>query len=277
MIAGRMELLFEAAPEAEQRFRVLAEVVGDAISILASAHRFGFLTCVVETAEHGERFGQRFAVHRFDNLRGVCEAVNYSKKEVLACRKKDPRKHKGTDEESQLSRLTYAAAQGDLKTIKLLASLGVNLGGADYDGRTALHVAASDGQTRVVKYLLSRGVSPSPKDRWGGTPLSDAENARHTRTAALLATNGGMRGRSTSKTPRKTTSQNFGAAGALALGTLGGLAEMTLEEGDEGEEDDEDDEDEDEEDDYDGVSSAKAFGGVGKLGATRGTFTPKCD
>ena len=100
--------------------------------------------------------------------------------------KRDPCKHKGNDEEAQVSRLTYAASHGDLKTIKLLASLGIDLGHADYDGRTALHVAASDGQHGVVAYLLNRGVEPSPTDRWGGTPLSNAEAGQHARATELL-------------------------------------------------------------------------------------------
>ena len=88
--------------------------------------------------------------------------------------KRDPCKHKGNDEEAQVSRLTYAASHGDLKTIKLLASLGVDLGRADYDGRTALHVAAADGQAR--KYyiylrspLLTRRRRSSPK--YGGASV----------------------------------------------------------------------------------------------------------
>ena len=185
-----------------------------------------------------EKFGQRFAVHRFDNLRGVCEAVNYTKKEGLSGAKKDPGKHKGNDKESQLSRLTFAASQGDLKTIKLLASMGIELGGADYDGRTALHVAASDGQTRVVKYLLSRGVDPSPKDRWGGTPLSDAEAANHTRTAAALATQGGKRGRSTSATPRKCASAGALAGIGMGLGIMEEGIEESIEEEEESDYDD---------------------------------------
>ena len=34
-----------------------------------------------------EKFGQAFAVHRFDTLRGVCEAANYSATEPLARRR----------------------------------------------------------------------------------------------------------------------------------------------------------------------------------------------
>ena len=62
----------------------------------------------------------------------------------------------------------------DLAEAQKLAARGVDLDGADYDGRTALHLAASEGHAHVVEYLIAEGVKLSAVDRWGGTPLSDA-------------------------------------------------------------------------------------------------------
>ena len=49
---------------------------------------------------------------------------------------------------------------------------GMNMGAADYDGRTALHLACAEGHLHVVKVLLEWcGVEVSPKDRYGGLTL----------------------------------------------------------------------------------------------------------
>ena len=102
-------------------------------------------------------------------------------------RKKDLTMHKGHSNESQLSQLAYAALKGDLKTMQTLQSLGVDMGGADYDGRTALHVAAGSGILASVEFLLNAGVPVGPIDRWGDNPIAGAERAHHVHTATLLA------------------------------------------------------------------------------------------
>jgi ankyrin repeat protein len=58
--------------------------------------------------------------------------------------------------------------------------------GADYDGRTALHLAASEGHAHVVEHLIGQGVNLSPVDRWGGTPLSDARRNNQEAVITLL-------------------------------------------------------------------------------------------
>ena len=58
--------------------------------------------------------------------------------------------------------------------------------GADYDGRTALHLAASEGREETVQYLPQQGAKPDPVDRWGNTPLEDARRAGHSMAADRL-------------------------------------------------------------------------------------------
>jgi glutaminase len=88
--------------------------------------------------------------------------------------KRDPRRKKDQTRIEGVVNLCWAASQGDLDEARKLAARGVDLDGAVYDGRTALHLAASEGHAHVVEYLIAEGVNLSPVDRWGGTPLVDA-------------------------------------------------------------------------------------------------------
>ena len=45
--------------------------------------------------------------------------------------------------------------------------LGMDMGAADYDGRTAMHLACAEGHLNVVKLLLEHcQVQFDPEDRW---------------------------------------------------------------------------------------------------------------
>ncbi|WP_416971707.1 glutaminase A [Streptomyces sp. 4F14] len=109
----------------------------------------------------------------------------HAAQETRAARK-DPRRRRNQSAVESVVALCWAASQGDLDEVRRLASSGVDLGAADYDGRTALHLAASEGRTDVVRYLLGRNVDTAPVDRWGGTPLHDAEREGHATVADLL-------------------------------------------------------------------------------------------
>src|SRR5262249_53333369 len=100
--------------------------------------------------------------------------------------KRDPRLKKNQTRIEGVVNLCWAASQGDLAEAQKLAAQGVDLDGADYAGRTALHLAASEGAGHVVEYLIAKGVHLSPVDRWGGTPLSDARRNGHEAVVALL-------------------------------------------------------------------------------------------
>jgi glutaminase len=100
--------------------------------------------------------------------------------------KRDPRLKKDQTRIEGVVNLCWAASQGDLAEAQKLAARGVDLDGADYDGRTALHLAASEGHAHVVEYLIAQGVSLSPVDRWGGTPLVDARRHNQEAVTTLL-------------------------------------------------------------------------------------------
>lgn len=100
--------------------------------------------------------------------------------------KRDPRLRKNQTRIEGVVNLCWAASQGDLAEAQKLAAQGVDLNGADYDGRTALHLAASEGHAHVVEYLITKGVNLTPVDRWGGTPLSDARRNNHEAVIDLL-------------------------------------------------------------------------------------------
>ena len=123
-----------------------------------------------------------FNFHNYDSLFGDLQG------------KKDPRRGQRRANSDAIVELCWAASQGDLTGVRRLAARGVDLGAADYDGRTALHLAASEGQTAVVEYLVSRDVGVSAKDRWNNTPLDDAVRGAHDRIVELLSERAGDRG-----------------------------------------------------------------------------------
>ncbi|XP_072221015.1 60 kDa lysophospholipase isoform X2 [Leuresthes tenuis] len=83
-----------------------------------------------------------------------------------------------------------AAKSGDIAALDALKGMGSNLGLADYDGRTPLHVAASDGHLKMVQYLLTNGASVHAKDRYGDTPLSNAVRFKQKEIVRLLRQTG---------------------------------------------------------------------------------------
>jgi len=83
-----------------------------------------------------------------------------------------------------------AANNGDIEALSALKESGVNMSGADYDGRTPLHVASSNGDLPVVELLLSWGASVHVVDRFGNTPLIEAINNSNLEVAKLLIKTG---------------------------------------------------------------------------------------
>lgn len=127
----------------------------------------------VKGLEFCRRLVTRFNFHAFDSL-------------VRSDDKLDPRKTEIAAKGSKVLDLIWAASIGDLHQIRRLVASGVDLGAADYDGRTPLHLAASEGHTTVIEFILAKGVTADPVDRWGNTPLQDALREGHDEVAAVL-------------------------------------------------------------------------------------------
>jgi len=86
--------------------------------------------------------------------------------------------------------LTYAAATGDLGTVKAFINNGVSINATNQDGSTALHGAAVEGQMDVIKYLLAHGADPNVRNKFGTTALGDAREMKHPEAARYLETHG---------------------------------------------------------------------------------------
>jgi glutaminase len=69
--------------------------------------------------------------------------------------------------------LLMSASIGDLNSIIILESKGVDLNSYDYDKRTALHLACSECHINIIEYLLKKKVDKKVVDRWNNTPLDD--------------------------------------------------------------------------------------------------------
>jgi glutaminase len=120
------------------------------------------------------RLVSTFSFHAYDGLVGGER------------KKKDPCESRARSRRAMTVDLCWAASEGDLLGIRSLASHGADLGAADYDGRTPLHLACAEGRRDVVAFLLERNVDVSPVDRWDRTPLDEAERGGHSEIARLL-------------------------------------------------------------------------------------------
>jgi hypothetical protein len=89
------------------------------------------------------------------------------------------------------TKLLFVSSKGDVEGVTELLDRGCDVNGADYDGRSALHLAASEGKTDVVRMLLARGADVNALDRWGSTPLSDATHFGFEGTRKVLEAAGG--------------------------------------------------------------------------------------
>jgi len=69
--------------------------------------------------------------------------------------------------------LLISASIGDLNSIIILESKGIDLNSYDYDKRTALHLACSEGHLHIVKYLIKKKVNINCIDRWNNRPIDD--------------------------------------------------------------------------------------------------------
>jgi hypothetical protein len=99
--------------------------------------------------------------------------------------------------------LTYAAAVGDLDTVKALVARGVSIDARDHEGKTSLHGAAVEGQMAVIQYLIANGADVNAIDRWGDSPLENAASQNHDDAAKFLLAHGAKRVHGTAEQRKK--------------------------------------------------------------------------
>jgi hypothetical protein len=87
---------------------------------------------------------------------------------------------------------TYAAATGDLRTVKAFLERGVDVNAQGRNG-SALHGAAVEGELEVIEFLIAHGADVNAVNVYGDTPMANAMEAkkRAAETQALLAKYGG--------------------------------------------------------------------------------------
>ena len=101
--------------------------------------------------------------------------------------------------------ITYAAATGDLRTVKALLSHGVPIDITDRSGKTGLHAAAVQGQIKIIEYLISKGANINAIDRYGDSPLEIAITEKHDEAAKFLSERGAQRMRGDAATRDKAS------------------------------------------------------------------------
>ncbi|EXJ87333.1 hypothetical protein A1O3_04292 [Capronia epimyces CBS 606.96] len=75
----------------------------------------------------------------------------------------------------QLRPLAWAAATGDMKSLKLVCEAGADIN-AEWEGHTALTVAAAAGHAHVIEYLLEHGDARTLDSIWEALRTSISEN-----------------------------------------------------------------------------------------------------
>ena len=92
---------------------------------------------------------------------------------ILSEKKNIILKHDIQNNQFDLYSLLMSSSIGDLNSIIVLESKGLDLNKFDYDGRTALHLACSEGHLEIVEYLIKKGVNTEIIDRWDNKPIDD--------------------------------------------------------------------------------------------------------
>jgi ankyrin repeat protein len=88
--------------------------------------------------------------------------------------------------------VSYAAAAGDLATVKSFVTEGVSVDVRnESSGATPLHGAAVAGQIGVIQYLLSKGADVNALNAYGDSPVQNALSTDHPDAVALLEAHGG--------------------------------------------------------------------------------------
>ena len=165
-------------------------VIPNVMGICCWSPRLDELGNSVRGIEFCRELIDRFNFHHYDNF-------------ACAPDKTDPRINQIEKLSGQVNKLIWAASKGDLHAIQQQSSSGADLGCADYDGRTPLHLAAAEGRISVIEFLIEQyrqnkdSLDLNPRDRWGGTPLDDACSNGHQAVVELLQQAGAKNERGT--------------------------------------------------------------------------------
>ena len=160
---------------------VVLTIVPNTMGFCSWSPRLDELGNSVSGIDFHTRLVERFNFHVYDGLGGARRD------------KSDPRKRAKDDERQLLFDLCWAASEGDMDGIQRLILRGAKPSGADYDGRTPLHLAASEGRSAAVSLLIQLGADPAHRDRWGNRPIDSARESAHTEVVALLEKAGNVK------------------------------------------------------------------------------------
>ncbi len=88
---------------------------------------------------------------------------------------------------------TYAAADGDVRTVRAFLNSGVAINAQGRNG-TALHAAAAQAQLETMVFLISQGADVNAINPFGDSPMANARQAesRSREAQDLLARHGGQ-------------------------------------------------------------------------------------
>lgn len=95
--------------------------------------------------------------------------------------------------------MVYAAAEGDVRTVRGYLEHGVPLTATNYEGSTAAFAAAAGGSLPMIEMLMSKGTDPNATNSYGDSPLEAATENGHSNVSAFLKAHGASRARGTSE------------------------------------------------------------------------------
>ena len=88
--------------------------------------------------------------------------------------------------------MTYAAAEGNVRTVKGYLDHGVPLEATNNDGSSAAYTAALGGSVPTLSLLVSRGAKLNATNSYGDSPLEAATGMHREAAAAFLKAHGAV-------------------------------------------------------------------------------------
>ena len=88
--------------------------------------------------------------------------------------------------------MTYAAAEGNVRTVRGYLNHGVLLEARNYEGSTSAFTAAAGGSVSVLELLSLAGADLNAVNLYGDSPLEGATENHHDAAAAFLRSKGAL-------------------------------------------------------------------------------------